>query len=48
VSGTTTINNLLTCSSLNVIGISNIGPLRINDFTGTRIYIFKYEQQVIY
>jgi hypothetical protein len=28
VSGTTTINHLLRCSSLDVSGISNIGPLK--------------------
>ncbi len=36
-----TINNLLTCSLLNLSIISNIGPLSINNFTGTRKTFFR-------
>jgi hypothetical protein len=41
VSGTTTVSNLLTCSSSNVSGISNKGPLFINNFTGLQNTFFQ-------
>jgi hypothetical protein len=41
VSGTATVNILLRWSSLNVSGISNIGPLFINNFTGLQKTFFQ-------
>ncbi len=41
VSGTATINNLLTYSFLNVTGISNIGPLLINNLNGLQGTFFQ-------